>query len=83
MRKMIIMLEDKDTRYEIYLQGIERSNIDNTIVGYETRYNVIQNLTFGASAHHGQMLRGNLDDFISNLISKGFEVVTHKTKKFA
>ena len=72
---MIITLENEKARYEIYLQGIERSNYDNTMVRWEQRYNYTTFLTMGSSLLMGQRLHGSIEAFINDLMEKGFKVV--------
>lgn len=83
-KQMIIMLENEDTRYEFYMQGIKRSNVDDTIVRYELQYNYIHNLGLGSSVTYGLHLFGeSLEQLIERLLMKGFKPVTYQTKKFA
>lgn len=81
MREMIVMLENDDTRYEIYMQGVERSNLDSTIVKWELRYEHIHKMSLGSSHDSGNRIYGGFEEFVSNLLLKGFHVVT--TRKFA
>lgn len=83
MDKMIIMLEDENTRYEFYLQGIQRSNIDKTIVRCEIRYKIIQRGVYGSSVSYGTLYGKTLQEEINLLLSKGFKEVTFETMKFA
>jgi hypothetical protein len=72
MKKMIIVLENNGSKYEIYMRGIHRSNYDNTIVRWEAEYNHIQELTTGASVTYGNRIH-KLEQFISDLLSKGYK----------
>lgn len=81
MRKMIVMLENDDTRYEIYMQGIERSNLDSTIVRWELRYEYIHKMSLGSSHSTGNRIYGEFEKFVSSLLLKGFNLVTDR--KFA
>lgn len=85
MQKMLIMLESQDTRYEVYMQGIKRSNVDDTIVRWEARYNCFMRFPSGSSsASYGNRIAlTTLEDFIEDLLLSGYEVVTYETKKFA
>ena len=84
MRKMIIMLEDDDTRYEFYMKGIKRSNIDDTIVRWELRYDLIHNMGLGSSHTTGhRIVCDTFETFVEKLLLKGFEPVTYDTRKFA
>ena len=81
---MLIMLENNDTRYEFYMQGIKRSNIDDTIVRWELRYDVKHNLTLGSTLSYNNRLLGHtFEEFVEKLLLEGFEVVTFSTRKFA
>ena len=81
---MIIMLENSDTRYEFYMQGIKRSNIDDPIVRWELRYDYIHNMTLGSSHTTGnRIVCDTFETFVEKLLLKGFEPVTYDTRKFA
>lgn len=82
-RQYLIMMEKAgDTRYEFYLQGIERSNLDSTIVRWELRYDRIKNLGTGSSVSFGNREYGKLDEVITKLTNAGFVPVTFETKTF-
>lgn len=84
MRKMIIMLENDNTRYEFYMQGIKKSNIDNTIVRWELRYDLIHKMSLGSSHTTGhRIVRDTFETFVEKLLLEGFEEVTFSTRKFA
>lgn len=75
MRTMLIKLENEEARYEIFMQGIRKSNVDDTIVRYELRYDYYQKLTFGSSLSHDNRIYKPLEKFIENLLLKGFKKV--------
>ncbi len=75
MRTMIITLKNEKARYEIFMRGIKKSNIDDEIVGYELRYDCFQKLTFGSSLSTDNILHEPLEKFISDLLLKGFKKV--------
>ena len=82
MRTMLIMLENEDTRYEFYMEPIYKSNIDSTVVRYELRYKRVHHLTLGSSVSDSRVI-GSVENFISDLLVKGYKEVTFETKKFA
>ena len=78
------MLENSDTRYEFYMQGIKRSNIDDTIVRWELRYDLIHKMSLGSSHTSGhRIVCDTFETFVEKLLLKGFETVTYYTRKFA
>lgn len=73
--KMITTLENnKGSKYVIYMQGIEKSNLDKTIVRWEARYDHVQNLVFGASVSYGNRIF-KLEEFISELLVNGYREI--------
>ena len=84
MKKMIIMLENNDTRYEFYMKGIKKSNVNDTIVRWELRYDCIHRMTNGSSHTTGNRIScGTFETFVEKLLLNGFESVTYDTRKFA
>ena len=81
--KLLLMLESETIRYEFYLVGIARSNVDRTLVRYELCYNRIESMALGSSVTRGARLHQNFDEFVNMLVAKGFREVTIHTKKFA
>lgn len=84
MREMLIMLENEDTRYEFYMQGIKRSNVSDVIVRWEIRYDLTHKMTLGGTKSYGNRVIGcTFEELVSRLLLKGFKQVTFETKKFA
>lgn len=80
----LVMLENEDTRYEFYMQGIRRSNIDDTIVEYELKYDRYQLLSStGGTVSFGNRLYDDFERFVEKLLLKGFRKVDHNTKSFS
>ena len=78
------MLENSDTRYEFYMQGIKKSNFDDTIVRWELRYDLIHKMSLGSSHKSGnRIVCDTFETFVEKLVLKGFKPVTYDTMKFA
>ena len=84
MEKMIIMLENNDSRYEFYMKGIKRSNVDDTIVRWELRYDYIHRMVNGSSHTTGnRILCGTFETIVEKLhhIDRGYEEFEYKLQK--
>lgn len=81
----IKMVENPEgtVRYEFYTRTVRVSNVDNSVHHYEPIIRHCQRLSNGSTeyAHRTSVEEGN--EFFKTLLSKGWKVVTFKTKSFA
>lgn len=75
MRENILILEDSEAKYEIYMQSVERSNVDSTIVGWELRYDYICKFSTGCSVTHGNRMNESFESFVSHALMHGMQIV--------
>lgn len=75
MRKNILVLEDNEAKYEIYMQSVERSNVDNTIVRWELRYDYICKSFTGCSVTYGNRMHESFESFVSHALMAGMQIV--------
>lgn len=85
MKKMIMLENPEGTmRYDFFLVGIKRSNIDSTIVRYEPHYRYHQFLGTGSTVCEDKFRsREDGNQFFLKLKSEGWKVVDFNTMSFA
>lgn len=82
-RVLVIMLEDEDSRFEFYMKGVKRSNLDDTIVRYELVYDYVRLCGTGSTKSYNNRIFGDFEKLMNKLLLDGFKPVTYETMKFA